>query len=119
MQYYFVIGNNYSIFAKTDRFVDEDALKDELKQREPDIEFPEDPRLQCVFPITEQEFKDKNQSVVVKRISQTLDKIIAEMNDNKRNRAAFEPPQTISQELTFGWAVQKPLISDVIRHVYR
>ncbi len=83
MQYSFIIGENFPVFAKTEKFMDNDALLAEIKQKEPDIIFPDDHRLQCVFPITAQEYAEKNQAAVVKRISETLDTMIADMNDNK------------------------------------
>ncbi len=83
MQYSFIIGENFSVFAKTEAFMDNDALMAEIKQKEPDIIFSDDPHLQCVFPITAQEYEERNQAALVKRISENLDAIIADMNDNK------------------------------------
>ena len=84
MQYSFIMGDNFSVFAKTESCVANDELMRVIKKQEPDIQFAVDRRLQCVFPISEQEYIDRNQKAVVVRISENLDRLLLESATNNR-----------------------------------
>jgi len=72
------MGNNFCVFANAEKEMQSDVIIQDIKTRCPEICFPEDPRLQCVFPISREEYIARDQKTILVRIGEMFDRLLAE-----------------------------------------